>query len=179
MVELPATTISPIVLRIHGELFDGVREIAGQRAHEELAAMVGVVLNARHHFGAAEALRDFRRRTTARIAPVRRSRRRRTTVVVPRSRARPKGQARAVQRPAPSARAAGREAYRRLRFASAPRRMVWQRICPSDAAWASLARKAEGSFEMLFEFSARREAIPCPRRFRPCTLCTCPACGRR
>ena len=37
------------------------REIAGERAHQQLARMMRVVMNARHHIGAAEALRVFER----------------------------------------------------------------------------------------------------------------------
>ena len=37
------------------------RQIAGQRAHQQLAGMLGVVVDARHDVGAAEALRVLER----------------------------------------------------------------------------------------------------------------------
>ena len=47
--------------RIDGKGFDGVREIAGERAIQQLAAMLRVVVNSRHDVGAAETLRILER----------------------------------------------------------------------------------------------------------------------
>ena len=47
--------------RIDWEGFDGVGKVAGERAHQEFARMMCVVMNARHNIGAAEALWVFER----------------------------------------------------------------------------------------------------------------------
>ena len=48
-------------LRIDRELFNGVGQVAGQRAQQQLARMLGIVGDARHHVGAAETLRILKR----------------------------------------------------------------------------------------------------------------------
>jgi len=49
-------------MRIDGERFDGVREIAGQRPHQEVAGVLRVVVDARHHVRTTESLRILERR---------------------------------------------------------------------------------------------------------------------
>ncbi len=47
--------------RIDGEFLDGVGEVTGQRAHQELGGVVGVVEDARHDVRSAETLGIFER----------------------------------------------------------------------------------------------------------------------
>ncbi len=136
------------------------REIAGQRAHEELAAMVGVVLDARHHFGAAEALRVFKGgdsedRAGAEVEETK-----------------DYGGGAEVESEAVGVQAS---------WPVAPRTTALRRLdrpgglsplhlhgaaahgVAADVAdgcgWVRLAREAECAFEVLFEFGARRQAI--------------------
>ncbi len=48
--------------RIDGEVLDRMRDVAGDRAAQQLAGMLGVVADARHDLGSAEALRVLERR---------------------------------------------------------------------------------------------------------------------
>jgi hypothetical protein len=49
-------------VRVDWELFDRVADVAGERPHQQEAAVLGIVLDPRHHVGAAEALRVLERR---------------------------------------------------------------------------------------------------------------------
>ena len=180
-------------LRIHREFLDGARQIARQRAHQQ-AAVFAVVADARHHVGAAEALRILERGVGDLLAgfQVEQAQHDRGGAQVHRDAVdRPRGarDLRAVDQDALAiARhrrvraplrgpAAGRT--RGARCACWPRRIVWQRTCARRLRRQRLAGEPEIAAAGAAPPRCAPRAAPCPRPPRRCTPCTCPACGRK
>ena len=180
-------------LRIDGELFDGVAEVTGERAHQQPAGMLSIVGDARHDFRAAEALRILKRSVGDQFAGFKID-----EAQDDRGGAQVHGDAvdgaggaihfYAVDQDAVAiARDCGIELQRALLPGSPsacrsmrmwPRRMVWQRTWPAVGGNAAWHERRKLPLRCAPARSAPREH-PSLRRPRPCTPCTCPAFGRK